>query len=161
MSKKLHDEQWITDNQIIYKYIYYISSSPCFFLNAFVYAGWFFCHFEIPPSPLYYYYNNNSCSILQFFFSFSSILKYKRSLYWQKKILNTHDEPKIIYNSSPLLFFPLSLSYLLCPKEEKKIQNNILLYTKFIFFSFQKISTTAHKYTHYTDTLVANLILSF
>jgi hypothetical protein len=95
------------------------------------------------------------------FFSFSSILKYKRSLYWQKKILNTHDEPKIIYNSSPLLFFPLSLSYLLCPKEEKKIQNNILLYTKFIFFSFQKISTTAHKYTHYTDTLVANLILSF
>ena len=96
-----------------------------------------------------------------FFSLFSSILKYKRSLYWQKKILNTHDEPKIIYNSSPLLFFPLSLSYLLCPKEEKKIQNNILLYTKFIFFSFQKISTTTHKYTHYTDTLVANLILSF
>jgi len=132
-----------------------------FKMHLFMLGGFFAISKFLPPPytttttttiPALYY---------NFFFSFSSILKYKRSLYWQKKILNTHDEPKIIYNSSPLLFFPLSLSYLLCPKEEKKIQNNILLYTKFIFFSFQKISTTAHKYTHYTDTLVANLILSF
>ena len=131
-----------------------------FKMHLFMLGGFFAISKFLPPP-----YTTTTTTIpalyYNFFSLFSSILKYKRSLYWQKKILNTHDEPKIIYNSSPLLFFPLSLSYLLCPKEEKKIQNNILLYTKFIFFSFQKISTTAHKYTHYTDTLVANLILSF
>ena len=153
MSKKLHDEQWITDNQIIYKYIYYISSSPCFFLKCICLCWVVFLPFRNSSLPLILLLQQQFLLYITIFFSlFSSILKYKRSLYWQKKILNTHDEPKIIYNSSPLLFFPLSLSYLLCPKEEKKIQNNILLYTKFIFFFPSKKFPLQHTNIHITQT---------
>ena len=78
-----------------------------------------------------------------FFSLFSSILKYKRSPLLTKKILNKHDEPKIIYDYFPLFIFSL---YLLCPKE-KKIQNNSFFPLPKNFHHHTKIYTSLHSHT--------------
>lgn len=73
---------------------------------------------------------------------FSSISKYKRSPLLTKKILNKHDEPKIIYDS-PFLFF-LSIFYVL---KKKKIQNNSFFSLPKNFHHHTKIYTSLHSHT--------------